>query len=254
MTTRRRLLSWLQTFLLVSLITALIWVWAEGESLSTTDITAEIVLVPGGDGALVARAEGAAWPVATGGRVQLRVRGTTNAVESARRTLVGPEPLRLEPGIGGVPGEPGLHTVRLAEAIRLSDRLRNIGLAIASAEPAEVSLRVHRLQSVRLPVRVVVGAGVFVGEPVVEPSEVLVRLPSELAERLGEGATARVELSVEQMGMFSESEPRTVAGVRVLLPADVESVRGETRGVAGVDGGAVAGAGGGGGGSFWCFV
>jgi len=190
------------------------------------------VFVPGGDGVLVARAETASWSVATGGRVQLRVRGTTNAVESARRTLVGPEPLRLEPGIGGVPGEPGVHTVRLAEAIRQSDRLRNIGLSIASAEPPEISVRVHRLQSVRLPVRVVAaggGAGVFVGEPVVEPGEVLVRLPSELASGLGDGAFGRVELSVEQMGMFSEAEPRTLSGLRVVLPAEAESARSEVR-------------------------
>lgn len=201
-----------KTVALVTLISVLIWVWAEAESLKTGTATTQVAFVPAPDTAV--RVDD---PPGGGASVQARVRmeGSTAAIDGAQRVLL--RQVALTVGVDGVPGPPG-GTFSLEQALRQQRALRAAGVTIVSVEPATVRLTVAKIVPRDLPV-VADLTGIDVeGEPTVSPAEVRVMLPEELARTLPEGATATAVIDPEELGHLREEGPQAVQA-RVRLPA-----------------------------------
>jgi len=210
-----------KTIALVSVVTLLVWLWAESESLRSArltpklDVKVELPLVD-------ARLEG----LEAGGVVRVTLRGSTSGIDQAQRAMTGI--IQLVPGTGGVPSEPGEHVLSMRDVLAQLPFLRDAGVSVDQVEPQQVRLRITQMQEVRVPVTIEAPTVEFEIPPAPTPREVTLRLPAgiKLAERYSamatldekalaearEGERFRTTLKVALPGMTGESpEPQTVA-------------------------------------------
>jgi hypothetical protein len=194
----------IRTVMLVSLVTILIWLWAEGESLSTTSLNPEVVFVQEGTDLLLETDQD--WR----GTVRVRVQGSTRALTQAENGL-GTQ-IRLKLGQGGVPSQPGeRQVVNLEEAIRALPELRQAGLSVQEVTPAITVVKIVRLVTREVPVRAAMPTGAeLLGDPVVTPVRVQVRLPEALANKLAADATAVAPVSDAEFDAARDDASRTV--------------------------------------------
>lgn len=206
----------IKTVVLVSLVTVLVWVFAEGESLRTDELTATIELGEEGSFRLVRLDEGESFD----GRVRLRVQGATASLDQLRESLR--EPIMLTTHeLGDQSGQ-----VQLAEALRRHKVLQGTGVRLAEVDPPTIRIVVETLVTRPVRVRVEAGDAVLDGEPTVQPAEVVLRLPDRLAD--AQEWTVDAVVSGESLGRLVPGRAETIASVPVAVPAAL-------RGVAGVD-------------------
>lgn len=121
----------IKTILVVTLVTLLIWLWAETESLQTSQLAARVRLVeaPG-----VVVAEPADW----NGVVKLTVTGSDAGIRAAQRAIEGGLGLSLPKlGVTMVPGE---HYADLSAYFESLDTLQRLGLVVTSVDPASIKI------------------------------------------------------------------------------------------------------------------
>lgn len=204
--------SWtnIKTYLLVTLVTLLIWAWAEAESLSVVPVSPRVEI--SGQGTDVA-----ATVVDPGytGTVRMRVLGSSAAVSQAQSRLSGG--LRLTPGIGGVPAEPGLHIVDVREALRQHPLIANLGVNLLDVEPAALNVRIDEMAVKTIPVVPALRGLDLEGEPTCDPREVRVRVRKEALETLGDGVTAFATPTIAELSRLSGDGPHTVPANVTLL-------------------------------------
>src|SRR5262249_48101907 len=105
--------SSIKSFILICLVTLLIWLLAESESLRVEKVQVRVQFFAGPDSGRLVRVEpGQDFA----GTVTLRLEGSTARVDALVNDLK--KEVRLEPGTEGVPAEPGRHTVQLQSALR----------------------------------------------------------------------------------------------------------------------------------------
>src|SRR6185503_14008681 len=128
----------IRTILLVTIVTLLIWVWAEGESLTTQTLNPRISFVgptptgsPGDEAPeLIVRPTTEAWR----GTVRIRLEGSTIAIKAAEDALA--QPVKLRPGQPGVPSDAGeTKIVDLTDALRSYPALTQTGVTVVDADP-----------------------------------------------------------------------------------------------------------------------
>ncbi len=182
-----------KTAALTTLMAVLIWVWAEGESVSRVSITCRVELQADPAGDLVYRSDDPEWR----GNVTFQVEGSAAGIAAARE-LRG-QTLRLTAGLAGMPVEPGPNRVaRLREAIAAIPELSRLGVVVVSCEPSEVPVRVMRMVTRDLPVRVELGRTLLLdGEPAPSPAAVSVRMPDSVL--VPDGAQAVAFVSAEEL-------------------------------------------------------
>ncbi len=168
--------SRVRTFLLVTFFSVVIWLFAEGESLKQDEVSTRVVFESGATSSYV-MPEGE-W----NGSVRIALKGTTDAIDEARRLLAGE--VVLTAGLGRVPGEGGVHTINLLDALQEQERIRRSGVTLESVNPAQATIRVREV--LREPLRVSIDLpGVEVeGQASASPSEVRVGVPKDLKEAL----------------------------------------------------------------------
>lgn len=203
--------SRVKTIGLVSLIAALIWIWAEAESLKSTTVIARIAFVAG-DAAAV-RVAGS--PLNDALQVRVRLEGPTQAIDQAQQILA--RTISLSPGSEGVPAAPG-GTVALAEAIRQSREVSGTGVTVVSVDPPTASLAVVKLVAREMPVQVDVGGVDAEGEPVAVPPTVRVTMPEALSKSLSESLAVTAVVAPEDVAVTGDDGPQTVTA-RLRLPA-----------------------------------
>lgn len=165
-----------RTILVTSAIAMLIWVWAEGESVSRLTVACRVEFEDEAAGDLVYRAADADWS----GAVTFQVEGSPAGIAQARE-LRG-QTLRLSAGLVGMPVEPGPNRVaRLREAIAALPELVRMDVVVVQCEPSEVPVRVMRMVTRDLPVRVELGRTLLLdGDPTPTPTTVSIRLPDSV--------------------------------------------------------------------------
>lgn len=185
--------EFVKTAALTTLMAVLIWVWAEGESVSRVSITCRVELQADPAGDLVYRSDDPEWR----GNVTFQVEGSAPGIAAARE-LRG-QTLRLTAGLAGMPVEPGPNRVaRLREAIAAIPELSRLGVVVVSCEPSEVPVRVMRMVTRDLPVRVELGRTLLLdGEPAPSPAAVSVRMPDSVL--VPDGAQAVAFVSAEEL-------------------------------------------------------
>jgi hypothetical protein len=202
----------IRTAILVSLVTVLIWLWAEGESLDTETFNPSVMFVQneGGD-MLIEPYE--RWA----GSVRVRVQGSKRALTDAKRDLS--SEIRLKIGDRGMPTQPGdQQIVDLAQAIQSLPSVGGQGLSVQEVTPANAVVRIVKLVSRELPVRAVVPPDIaLLGQAAVSPARVMVRLSESQDARLPADAFATVELTRQDLASARDDTALTMTS-RVRLP------------------------------------
>ncbi|MEO0512465.1 MAG: hypothetical protein AAF108_06160 [Planctomycetota bacterium] len=182
-----------RTSLAVTVITVLVWLFAEGESLQTVTVSVP-VRIEAGDSGFGVRTGGAELSV-----VRLEVEGPSATV--ARLRSEGGEPVLIVPdaAVAGISPEPGSQAVDLASA--LSDRLglSASGVRVVSIDPREVEVEVVRLVDVEIPVVPILPDG-FAGQIVsVDPPTVSAVMTEQSRDDLVESGDSALALPTDRM-------------------------------------------------------
>ncbi len=210
------MLARLQTIALIAVVTGLIWLWAEAESLSTQTLTPRIEFVAPDENLLVrvldAASAGPGADNAFSGTVRVRLQGATTAMDRAQRYLV--TTLKLVPGVGMVPSVPGEYAVDLRDAIRQQPDIRQLGVTVLETEPSTVCVIIDSVVTLTLPVKPVVTGVELDGEPSLEAGTAIVRLPKSAADRLKD---------VKSLSVLATPEPDALARLRDDAPQTVQA-------------------------------
>ena len=199
----------LRTFFLVTIVTLLIWGFAESESVSETRVVARIEFRDSPERALLVTGDGRGSLAADwSGEVSLSLSGSAGRLGIIREQLR--NPLVLEVGQGEIPGEPGVHTLDLREVLRGVEPLGS-GASLLSVDPPELGVEIRQLQEVEAAVTVLPPAGMLVTPAEVDPPIVRLRGPAEDIALLGDQPQVTVRLTTQD---FASLEP----GVRQTLP------------------------------------
>jgi hypothetical protein len=212
-------LSQARTLLLVGFITGLVWLMAEAESLRSEKLRPEVRFVVKPDGNRIIRVEAGQE---FSGNVTVSVEGPTAAVDALATRIR--TPIDLEPGMDGVPAEPGRHTVNLAEALRAYPLFRDSGVTINAVDPPSATVWGDDVVQRQATVRVEVPESAQLeAPPLPRPATITVRLPDSVAKAAGaEPIVATARLTPEQLANLPEGR-RVAIGVPLTLPTAIQA-------------------------------
>lgn len=207
----------LRVYGLVTLITLLIWTWAERESLRDSRIDGRIEVVPAESREVSVRPADPQWR----GSVRISLKGSNAAIDAASRVLT--STVRLTPGIGGVPAASGEQVIDLREALREHADLRRLGVTITEVEPASMRVIIEELVTRTVGLRLSAPGVSLDGEPTFAVGSVQVKLPASAAPRITEGTVAPATLDEQSLLRLSDEQARTVTA-RVSAPESLVGV------------------------------
>jgi hypothetical protein len=210
----RKAWATIKTALLVGLVTSLIWLWAEAESLSTISASPRVEFVAGGTELYPRLVEGG---LGFGGAVRLRLAGSTTAIDRAQRLLS--SVVRFVPGVGAMPATTGEQTINLREALEQHPDFRKLGVTIVEADPPTVRIALDEMVTRSLPVRVAGGQGLLAGEPSPDLRTATVTFPSSALPKGTDPDTLAVVARLEEgvLDRLPDDGPRPVRA-RLTLP------------------------------------
>lgn len=219
--------STLKTIFLAGIIAVLIWVFAEGESLSSRTLVVSVVFPAEASNDLVIRPEDPSFR----GQVRVRLEATTRTLDAAILAVGGAGgTVRLMPGTAGVPSKPGdRQIVELRDAIGAIPELRALGSTVAEVEPRQVLVDVLKMATRELPIRVEMpkeGAPALDGEPTVTPVIAVVRVPEAALAQMpdgGAGATLTASISEAEVRRLRPEGAQSVV-VPLRLPPELEAL------------------------------
>lgn len=206
-----------RTILLVTLVAALVWMFAEADTLREQRATVAVALrVPSGvPQVLEAMTERGPERDVT---AEVVLEGPAAQLERVMPLLR--EAVVVSPGMEGVPGTPGTFDIELAQVLRAVPVLADAGVGVKRVEPATVKVRVDELVEVELPVRVE-GDGDFSVAPVVNPPKVKVFAPKGEAANLSSASTAGVTIETQALSRLVPGRTETLSGLRIELPSEI---------------------------------
>ncbi len=197
------------TILVVTLVTALVWMFAESATLQTRELVAEIALDPDPTGERVATLGGGERS-----RLVLVVEGSPAALERAERLLR--RPLRFS--TAEIPSQPGSHVVDAERLVRAHPEFRPLGATIKSCEPGTLEALIDGLTTRDASVRVDVARGELDGQPEIKPARVRLRFPSRRAADVGDAPVVTALVDEAQSARLVPGRRETIPGVRLSPP------------------------------------
>lgn len=212
----------LRTIALATALTALVWVWAEGESVTKVSVPVRLVFPSeSGSDLLLRPSNGASeWP----GSAMLRFEGPTLAVDAAA-ALRGAV-IQLAPGTPGLPSAAGPNqVVDLRRALAAYPEIERLRATLAGVEPEAVIVDVTRLVTREMPVRVELARDVrLVADPVASISKVRVWLEDEQSGQVPDDTAVVAMVTEDQILNLRGDGPETVKAL-CRLPAALGDVR-----------------------------
>ncbi|MBX3408855.1 MAG: hypothetical protein KF859_03105 [Phycisphaeraceae bacterium] len=208
-----------RNIIIVTLLTVLVWLFAEGESLRAVQVQTDMVLTaePASDRVIDLIEPG--LTSAARATVLVEIEGSNAATDGAERTLR--KPLKIIPGIAGVPLEKGEHSLNLREVVRQHPEVRGRGITIKRVEPATLRVYVDQIETRSVKVIASVSADELEGAAELRPSMATVRLPSRFAAKLSETSSATARISPESLASLTRGRRQTLTGVPIVLPQEV---------------------------------
>jgi hypothetical protein len=195
------------TYLIVTLVTVLIWAWAAGETRERKTINYARVqfVVPEQESWIIEPQQQPAILVVEGSKLSLQ----------KAETLLRRSPLRVN-----VSPTVGRQSLDLADRMRAQDDLRETGVTVVSAEPPAMDITLDKIESVSAAVKPVLPGVTAEGEIVIEPREIVIRMPNRVRQRLPQGIS--VEAFIDRFEL-DQLEPgvRHTRDVKVRLPPDL---------------------------------
>ncbi|MDX2147640.1 MAG: hypothetical protein SFZ23_08975 [Planctomycetota bacterium] len=208
----------LTTFLIVACVTALIWLFAEAESVLEQPLQVAFAISPDPAGDRYAfLAPGESAPV----QLNMVIAGPVRVVDRAKSLLQ--EGLLIKPG-AGLPLEPGDSVVKLAESLQSHPLLREANVTIVRVTPGTLRVSIRQLIARDASVSVVATGGAIEGTPEVRPASVKLLVPVESVASLPESPVVEARVDASRL---TEGKAQTLAGVPLTAPAmpGVEVVR-----------------------------
>ena len=222
MSEQRTFFGHLRTFMIVTLITVMVWLLAESRMVQTRTLEVQVALSAppatdggGADSGLVVR-----QAIGPSDQVPLRsatiqIEGSTSGIDQFVRLMQN----RIELTLGReIPAQPGTHMLDLRTVLRQSSELAVHGLTITEVSPATVMVEVDRLETREFQVRVDLPKGVELdGVPRTDPAAISVVAPASVLARV-KTTQASVRIDPGKIAQLAQGRLETIPGVAVELP------------------------------------
>lgn len=209
----------LKTAGIVTIVSALIWLYAESESVRTEEfrsVRVHFTVPPGSD-----RAVWLAADKTSAMSINITLEGPTAAIDALRQVLA--KPLELSPG-STLRAEAGVQTVPFREALRRHPLLRRTPVTILDVSPPEVSVHVDDLIRAQLPVRVVLPPEFELSGPAqFSAAQATIVMPASLRDRVGETAFVSASIERERLERLTRDRLERITDVRLQAPANIRS-------------------------------
>lgn len=222
MNEKRTLLGHIRTFVIVTLITVMVWLLAESRMVQTRTIEAQVILTPvplsadGSDGVslVVRQALRQADGLDQIRTASIQIEGSTAGLDRFARLLQN----RIELRIGReIPAEPGFHTLDLRAILRQTSNMAVHGLIITEVSPETITVEVDELVTREFRLRVDMPSGVELdGVPRTDPAQVRVVAPSSVLARVN-ATEASVRIDSSRLTQLAQGRLETIPGVVVEL-------------------------------------
>lgn len=201
----------IETWFFVSVVTLLVWVYAEGENVKQHEVGVTVKAQAPGPDVFVSPADA------------VNVRLTVRCSQSQLTQLKAQADRAFEIPIAVDPDNV-VQTVDVKPALERLDVFVNLGVNVVQTDPVKLSFNVEQLESVVAEVRVVAPEGVQLASgTTVEPARATVKLPRRFARLLGnQKLEARLDMDVLQSAEVNL--PHTV-DVPLTVPAAIPAVR-----------------------------
>ena len=159
------------TFIVVTAITLLIWIWAAGETRDSATLYARVgFTTPSNFNVIVGPTEDQ--------QLAISVQGSARSIQRLRTALE--EPVRLMTGSNGIPQDAGRHMVSLSEALQGLDSFVSGDISVVKTEPAEIEVEIDSMTQLAVPVEALMGDATLGGEAIANPSTATLTLPSRI--------------------------------------------------------------------------
>ncbi|MBX3362780.1 MAG: hypothetical protein KF705_15260 [Phycisphaeraceae bacterium] len=209
------------TLIIVTIVTAVIWLFAEGENVQRAEIVASMQVVPGSTPGLITWVESdTLWD----GRVLLRASGATVGIDRLRDRLR--QPVLISPGTDGFSLAPGNQTLDLRSLLRQFPEIRETGVSIEECEPRTIVAHVDVVETIELPVRVDVADAEVEGLAEANPARISVQVPSLAKGRLAPDAALLARIGTDAVRGLGRGRRETLPSVVLELPPELLGVRG----------------------------
>ncbi len=193
--------SQLPTYLIVTVVAVLIWLWAAGETRETDERTFRVQFTT------QLPADHIVTPKET--TIIVQIEGSRSALRSAP-AMGSPIVLTLE-GLGD-------QTVNLVRLLNDHPDLDDAGVSVISTDPPSQDVTIDKLVSATVRVEDPdLGRLQTEGGILIDPPQVTVRLPQRMQGRLGAGASVKALVDPAQLGRLNPGEPAQLTA-RVELP------------------------------------
>lgn len=210
-----------RNLVMILLVTGLVWIYAEAESLSRLQQEVRITFVSATE-ELSPRVVTEEWR----GVVRARFEGSAASLQRV------PGRIELRLGSSGVPGVEGDAVIDIAQAMRSDPELQRAGVNVISVEPPTVRLRVDAIMRLdAVPVRAILEGIETEQTPRVEPAVVSIVGPRDALRQLASmegGPVVSARIVPEQVDASRRGVSQRVRGP-VGLPRDLASNGGSLR-------------------------
>lgn len=170
--------SKIKTFAVVTLVTVLIWMYAESESRRVVDLLATIHLPREVAGGRIAWAPDAGEHF----EISLQLDGTTAAIDELRQ-LVTREGLDLSQ-CDNFPSAAGDYIANLRSYLRTHPALRRRGVDVVTTNPESITIEIDEAERRTMQIVLPELPGVQIESPRFDPPSATIVLPSQFADRL----------------------------------------------------------------------
>lgn len=191
------------TYLLVTVVAALIWFWAAGETRDRKTFNHGVVQFKVADtnNWLVRPQEVVPTVVAYGSNLSLQKMES----ELRRRLTI------------SVSATAGLQDIDLMAQLRNNDRVRATGATILSVEPATVKIDLDPVEEIAVRVKPALPGITPEGDMTIEPAEVTLSMPSQLRQRLPQRLQVEAFVDRSELDRLEPGRPHTL-DVKLRLP------------------------------------
>lgn len=206
-----------RTMLLVTVLTVLIWVFAEGETLRTTTRRVDIDVLTGSSTLVVEIGRDQPWS----GWADVRFEGTALGLDRLREVLEGVVPLTAG---ADFPATPGQHVIDLREALRNHESLARTGVTVVEVDPPLLTVVLDELVQHEIGVRVDAPEGRLVGPPEVVPERVSLTLPASVAKRYEQelaGMQAVAQVEEQRLAALTPGQRERLLDVPLRAPPEL---------------------------------
>lgn len=207
---KSRGLERLETGVIVTVISVLVWLYAEGENVVTRQQPMLVRFVPPAGQELAIQPQDAVEVVAT-------IRASTGEMSRLDEALRDGVNIEVGPKSNG---DGGPQTVVLKDALALSE-LRTLGVNILDTDPPTARVRVEQLVTRKLPIVAGPSRVQLAGVPTFTPAEISVRMPRSLAERYANSKVV-AQMNAIDMSAF-DTNTSVTAPVPLELPVELRS-------------------------------